>query len=127
MNERKKTYVIAGENFSTLEKFYDEISRVLIPDAEWGHNLDALNDILRGGFGTPPEGFILVWKNSALSRQRLGYPETVRQLELRLARCDPSNRPSVQAELEQAKQDKGPTVFDWLVEEAEDGVELVLE
>jgi len=129
--------VIDGEKFSTLEGFYDEISRVLIPKIAWGRNLDAFNDILRGGFGTPPSGFVLVWKNSALSQERLGYPETVRQLEIRLAHCDPSNRAQVETELEQAKQHRGATVFDWLVqtirlhsksgEEAADGVELVLD
>jgi RNAse (barnase) inhibitor barstar len=68
----KPIYEIDGTRFSTVEEFYDEISRVLIPDVEWGHNLDAFNDILRGGFGTPEEGFVLKWKNSALSRERLG-------------------------------------------------------
>jgi RNAse (barnase) inhibitor barstar len=80
---QKTVYQIDGNNFSTLKEFYAEISRVLIPGASWGHNLDAFNDILRGGFGTPEGGFILRWKNSKESRQRLGYAETVRQLELR--------------------------------------------
>ncbi len=82
--DQKKIYVIDGHHFTTLEEFYDEISRVLIPHTHWGWNLDAFNDILRGGFGTPEEGFILWWKNSDISRQRLGYTETVRQLTLRL-------------------------------------------
>jgi RNAse (barnase) inhibitor barstar len=112
--------VIDGARFSTLEEFYDEISRVLIPGADWGRNLDAFNDILRGGFGTPPEGFILRWQNSRLSRRRLGYRETVRQLQLRLGHCHPSSRQSVQTELEWARREKGPTVFDWLVEIIED-------
>lgn len=56
--DRKKIYEIDGAHFSTLEDFYDEISRVLIPGAYWGRNLDAFNDILRGGFSTPEEGFI---------------------------------------------------------------------
>jgi hypothetical protein len=43
---------IDGQRFSTLEEFYEEISRALVLNAEWGHNLDAFNDILRGGFGT---------------------------------------------------------------------------
>lgn len=42
-------YEIDGKNFSTLEEFYEEISRVLFPGAEWGRNLDAFNEILRGG------------------------------------------------------------------------------
>ena len=132
----KPTYEIDGSRFATLQEFYDEISHVLIPGAEWGHNLDAFNDILRGGFGTPDGGFVLRWVNSGLSRERLGYPETVRQLERRLQRCHPTNRPKVANDLERARRGEGATVFDWLVEiihdhtaggpEGEDGVELVL-
>ena len=127
---------IDGREFSTLEEFYDAVSSRLIPGAEWGRNLDAFNDILRGGFGTPDDGFILRWVNSALSRTRLGYAETLRQLEHRLTRCHPSNRPSVSADLERAYQGIGPNVFDSLVAiievhcpgdaEQEDGVELLL-
>jgi RNAse (barnase) inhibitor barstar len=133
----KAVYEIDGCDFATLEEFYDAVSRVLIPSAGWGHNLDAFNDILRGGFGTPYGGFVLRWKHSSVSRERLGYPETVRQLERRLACCHPANRQWVGEDLEQARQGVGPTVFDWLVEiiqvhggggqEQEDGVELVLD
>ena len=134
--EAKPVYEIDGEQIRTLDEFFGVISRVLIPGAEWGHNLDAFNDVLRGGFGTPEDGFVLCWKNSAVSRERLGYPETVRQLEGRLTRCHPSCRQRVAEDLERARQHAGPTVFDWLVEvievhcpggaEQEDGVELVL-
>ena len=133
----KTIYEIDGQEFSNLEEFYDVVSRVLIPGAEWGRNLDAFNDILRGGFGTPEGGFILRWKNSAESKERLAYPETIRQLEKRLARCHPSNRGHVAKDLEEARRNSGPTVFDWLVEiiqvhctggpEEEDGVELHLD
>jgi RNAse (barnase) inhibitor barstar len=132
----KAVYEIDGRDFATLEEFYEVVSRVLIPGAKWGHNLDAFNDILRGGFGTSEEGFVLRWANSALSRERLGYPETARQLEHRLMRCHPTNRQYVSADLERARQGVGPTVFDWLVEiiakhgaggaEQADGVDLVL-
>jgi RNAse (barnase) inhibitor barstar len=40
-----------------LEAFYDEISRVLVPGHDWGRNLDAFEEILKGGWGTPAEGF----------------------------------------------------------------------
>lgn len=130
-------YQIDGRDFANLEEFYDVISRVLIPETYWGHNLDAFNDILRGGFGTSEGGFVLQWKNAAVSRSRLGYPETVRQLERRLTRCHPGNQIWVDEDLERARRSRGPTVFDWLVEiikvhcaggdEQEDGVELVLD
>jgi RNAse (barnase) inhibitor barstar len=132
----KAVYQIDGRDFSTLQEFYEVVSRALIPGAEWGHNLDAFNDILRGGFGTPDGGFVLRWVNAAVSRERLGYPETVRQLERRLSRCHPLNRESIGVDLERARRGAGPTVFDWLVEiieahcaggeEQEDDVELVL-
>ena len=109
-------YEIDGENFSTLEEFYDEVSRVLVPNMSWGRNLDALNDILHGGFGTPEDGFTLRWLNHELSRERLGYPETVRQLEMSLERSHPSHRERIRTELAQARAGKGATVFDWLRE-----------
>jgi len=130
-------YEIDGNDFSTLEGFYEQVSRVLIPGAAWGHNLDAFNDILRGGFGTPEEGFTIRWKNHATSRARLGYPETIRQLERRLTRCHPSNRLSVTEQIESARAARGATVYDWLIEiigvhgpggqEQDDQVELILE
>lgn len=109
-------YEIDGQNFATLEGFYDEIARVLIPGAPWGRNLDAFNDILRGGFGTPDGGFVLRWNNHQVSREQLGYAETERQLELKLARCHPSNQKLVSQEIALARTNQGPTVFDWLVE-----------
>lgn len=41
----KKVYEIDGAAFSTLEEFYSEVSRKIVPGADWGHNLDAFNDI----------------------------------------------------------------------------------
>jgi len=132
-----KEYVLDGTKVTSLEAFYDQVSERLIPDAYWGRNLDAFNDILRGGFGTPEDGFILRWTHSETSRANLGYPETVRQLEKRLERCHPTNRNSVRAELSQAQQGEGATVFEWLVDiirdhdaggdQSEDNVRLVLE
>ena len=116
MEQHKQTYTLDGTAFSTLEDFDDHVSRVLIPGTTWGKNLDAFHDILSGGFGTPDGGFVLVWERSDLSRDRLGYPETVRQLERRLERCHPTWRPLVEGELYLARRGTGPTVFDWLVE-----------
>jgi RNAse (barnase) inhibitor barstar len=127
---------IDGNNFSTLEGFYEEISSKVTPDSSWAHNLDAFNEILRGDFGTPKDGFVLVWHNSNKSRVDLGYEETVRQLEKRLLKCHPLNIAGVKHELKKAKRCEGPTVFNWLTEiilihcpggtESEDGIELIL-
>ena len=131
-------YEIDGTGFSTLEEFFAEFGHVVIPQSDpVSDNLDAFDDVLSGGFGTPDEGFTLRWKNHAVSRPRLGYPETVRQLELRLAPCHPTNRARVSLDLKEAQAHRGPTVFEWLTEiirdhgpggrQAADGVDLLLD
>jgi RNAse (barnase) inhibitor barstar len=131
----KRVFEINGNAFDDLAGFFDEIQRNLL-GAPWGRNLDAFNDVLRGGFGTPDEGFVLRWLNSDRSRSVLGYPATIRYLEDKIRRCHPSNVSYVRADLESAHRGEGPTLFDILVEiirthgpggdEADDGVVLEL-
>lgn len=126
---------IDGADFDDLEGFARAFSS-LLEDWTWNQNLDAFNDILRGGFGTPDGGFILRWRNADRSREVLGRDETVRYLERKLERCHTSNRAAVSADLEAARRGEGETLFDLIVEiirvhgpggsEAEDGVELEL-
>lgn len=125
----KRLYEIEGQSFSTLEEFAEHFSKVVLSDYDWHGNLDAFDDILIGGYGTPDQGFILVWKDSNISRERLGYSETARQLRKRLETCHPSNRGLVASELEMALQHTGSTVFDWLVEiiQGHQDIELRLE
>ncbi|PBC86924.1 MULTISPECIES: barstar family protein [unclassified Streptomyces] len=82
-----------------------------------GANLDAFADCLSGGFGTPDDDdYVVEWRDHQVSREHLGYPETARQLEIRLSRCHPTNRSCVSADLATAREGRGSTVFDWLVE-----------
>mgnify|MGYP001627107324 CR=1 FL=1 len=133
----KPAIYIDGEHFSTLDEFFRHFQEQALDGACWGSNLDSFHDVLRGGFGTPEDGFLLIWKNHLLSRSHLGYAETQRVLRRRLTTCHPANEERVQAELALAQQHQGETVFDWLVEiirihgpggpEQEDGVELLLQ
>lgn len=132
----KYTVTIDGASFASLEEFFMHFQTQAL-DETWGRNLDAFNDVLRGGFGKPDGGFNLVWKNHLLSKERLGYIETQRVLRARLKTCHPNAVESVQRDLSRAEENEGGTVFDWLVEiikihgpdglEQEDGVELVLQ
>jgi RNAse (barnase) inhibitor barstar len=132
----KPVLEIDGAAFDDLAGFYEEVSRKLIPGSFWGRNLDAFNDILRGGFGTPESGFTLRWLNAQRSRERLGFPETVSYLERKLHICHPQNSSYVAEDLAAARRGEGQTLFEILVEivrthgsggeEAEDGVELEL-
>lgn len=68
----QKTIIINGDNFFDSKGFYNEIDKVLTSELDWntGHNLNALNDILKGGFGVHEyeEPIYLVWNNSAKSK-----------------------------------------------------------
>lgn len=115
----KPELVIDGKNFNSLDGFFREISDKLIPGVKWGHNLDAFNDILRGGFGLPEYGFVLVWQNSAESRERLGYAETIKQLETTKRLPHPArlgHTQEIDKAIDRARRGDGPTVFDWIVE-----------
>lgn len=49
--ESKKRIVLDGHNFKTMGEFYDEVQRTLCPGFNgFGRNLNAFNDVLRGGF-----------------------------------------------------------------------------
>jgi hypothetical protein len=115
-NSPKKIYIVDGRKFTTLAAAATEFTRVLELTVPWNGNLDAFNDFLNGGFGTPDEGFILIWRNSDVSRQQLGHGETLRWLEGRVHKCHPSNVPRLQAQIAAAQQQAGETLFDMLVE-----------
>lgn len=111
------TYVVEGARVGSLEDFWRVIGEAVNgPGGYFGGNLDALNDCLRGGFGTPDDGdWEIEWRDHELSRRNLGHPETARQLEIRLTRCHPSNDDHVRAQLADARAGRGETAFDWLV------------
>ncbi|WP_328860226.1 barstar family protein [Streptomyces sp. NBC_00306] len=112
-----KTYVIDGAEVTGLDSFWRVIGEAVNgPEGYFGRNLDAFADCLSGGMGTPDDGdYRIEWRDHESSRRALGHPETVRQLELRLARCHPSNKAAVAEELARARAGEGPTVFDELV------------
>ncbi|WP_326955423.1 hypothetical protein [Amycolatopsis sp. NBC_01286] len=105
---------IDGACFLDFDGFTREFSR-LLRGYTWRGNLDAFDDILGGGFGTPDNGWVLRWLNSGTSRSALGYEATVRRREQLLLTCHPSNRPTIQAEVVEAKRGEGPTLFDEIV------------
>jgi hypothetical protein len=102
----------------------------------WRGSLDAFNDILRGGFGTPEDGWVLRWLNSESSRAALGYEATIRRLEALRTTGHPSNRSDRRGQDQQCSAGEGPTLFDEIVDvirdhgpggtESEDGVLLEL-
>jgi RNAse (barnase) inhibitor barstar len=127
-----RTIVLDGREIFDLSSFYDEIESKLTRDLGWdmGRNLDAFNDVLRGGFGVYEydEPVRLVWEYSEESRADLGWKETVEYLQFQLGNCHPDNVPLVKEDLEKADRKEGVTLFDIIVDIIREHghVELVL-
>ncbi|QYN19835.1 barnase inhibitor [Amycolatopsis sp. DSM 110486] len=127
--------LVDGSRFSDFAGFVREFSR-LLDGYRWRGSLDAFNDVLRGGFGTPDRGWVLRWLDSDVSRRALGYEATVHWLEENLLVCHPGNRSAVAARIAAAQRGEGPTLFDAIVDiirihgpggrESEDGILLEL-
>lgn len=75
MLEKMLTIKINGNSFSNLVEFYDEVERKMTKGLGWkiGRNLNAFNDVLRGGFGVHDcdEDYNLIWENSKKSKSEL--------------------------------------------------------
>lgn len=74
--------VIEGTHILGIPSFYAEINRVFMADEDWqlGPSLDALDDMLHGGYGAL-HGVscpVVTWRNIAASRAALGVEETRR-------------------------------------------------
>ncbi|PXY47100.1 barstar family protein [Flavobacterium hydrophilum] len=116
MNKQK--IIINGNNFADLESFYDEIDRVLTKDLNWqtGHNLDAFNDLLRGGFGVYEyrEPIKLIWKNTLKSKTDLGLDATKKWYEERIIfwKDDEVNLQHFENGLKELIENNGQTLFD---------------
>lgn len=111
----KPVLSLDGSKVNGLADFWSQVDTILEPGVFWGRNLDAFNDILRGGFGTPEDGFVLRWKEVGHCRSTLGHAETARWLEQMLEQCHPTDRTSVTQRLERARAGDGDTLFEILV------------
>lgn len=83
-----KEFILDGNNFNDMESFYNEIDKLLTKDLDWktGHNLNALNDLLCGGFGVHEyeEPIRIKWINYKKSKKDLGDEIILNILEIML-------------------------------------------
>lgn len=114
-----KKIELDGNNFSTLTGFYEEVESKLTNNIDWtiGRNLDAFNDLLRGGFGVHEYGEPISWSwiNADKSEAELGMAATINYIENKLETCHPANKEFVLKDLEKAKAGQGETLFQLLV------------
>lgn len=113
------TLILDGNAITDISSFYSEINRVFMADESWvlGESLDALDDLLRGGYGAlhGEEEITLGWTNIERSREALGEAATRAWLlgKLEIAAF---NAAEVQRQLDDLDAGTGPTYFDIVME-----------
>lgn len=121
--------VINGGHFSSLAGFYEEVSGILMKDADWKiGTLDGFNDVLYGGFGVfeHHEEIEIVWKESEKSREDLGLEATQEFYENKIRQGKPFNIELAQEKLKDLTEGKGQTLFEILVEIIESHGDITL-
>lgn len=123
---------LRGAAITDIASLYDELNRVFMADEDWqlGPSLDALDDLLYGGFGAAfgHERVRVVWRDHARSRDALGVATTASWYEAKLAQPGTFNTEKVTRDLAELRASGGPTYFDLVLEvfASHPNVELVL-
>ena len=111
---------IDGNRFHDIPGFYDEMNRVFMAAEDWqlGDSLDALNDMLYGGYGAiHGAGSVrLRWLAMNKSAADLGLVETQRWLADKLRHPETFNTDAIRRQLETVTTGKGLTFFQIVME-----------
>jgi RNAse (barnase) inhibitor barstar len=115
-----RTYTLDGARIHDIPSFYDEINRVFMAGVDWtlGPSLDALDDLLYGGYGAldGDAPAVLVWTHAGASRDALGVHATRQYLREKLAQPERFNRAHAQRALDALEAGTGQTYFDRVLE-----------
>lgn len=118
--EAEKTLTILGANIQDIPSFYAEINRVFMADEDWrlGESLDALDDILRGGYGAvgTSGAVTIVWRDMAAARSSLGLDATRSFLQAKLGHPEIYNAELIGRQLSTLEAGTGPTFFETVLE-----------
>lgn len=110
------TLTIEGGNIRDIASFYGEINRVFMAEEDWklGQSLDALNDLLHGGFGAMKSNapVTLIWTEFEKNRADLGFELTREFLRNKLSQPSRYDVARIGRELAELEAGTGPTYFD---------------
>ncbi|MCF2518627.1 ribonuclease inhibitor [Dyadobacter sp. CY351] len=111
---------IQGSSIQGIASFYTEINRLFMADEEWqiAESLDALDDLLYGGFGAAKgaTALELIWLDMEISRLSLGYEETRRYYLEKLRPGSPFNKALFSEKLKALETSEGKTYFDLVMD-----------
>ncbi|WP_256728744.1 barstar family protein [Microbacterium oleivorans] len=127
------TFRLDGRRIRDIPSLYAELDRVLMPDEPWqlGESMDALDDLLYGGYGVLARatGARIVWTDHERARIALGVDATRAWYQGKLARPGLFAAGPAQAALDDLDRGAGATYFDLVVRVFADHpeVDLVLD
>jgi hypothetical protein len=109
--------VIEGGRITGIASFYDEINRVFMGGEDWrlGESLDALDDLLHGGYGALAAlggTARVLWRDMEVSRAALGREATLAFLRGRLASRRQFNGTPISGQIAALEAGGGTTYFD---------------
>lgn len=114
-----KQITINGNAIDDIPTFYAEVNRALMHSESWqiGESLDALNDLLYGGFGAidGEEQVELLWIDLERTREKLGYEVTKSYYKEKLKPGSPFNKALFTQKLAALEAGKGETYFDMIM------------
>ncbi len=116
----KKEIIIDGNRILDKKSLYEEINRVFMQNEDWklGESLDALNDLLYGGFGVikASEEVRLIWKNFEENQKIFGFDFTLRFYQEKLQDPRTFNLKLIQKSIQELKEGKGMTYFEMILD-----------
>ena len=108
--------VLEGKSIEGIASFYAEINRVFMVGEDWqlGQSLDALDDMLYGGYGVLAgrATATVIWKDIAQSREALGVEATRAWLQAKLDAGGGFNTRVVGDQLRALEAGEGQTYFE---------------
>lgn len=111
---------IEGSRIHGISDLYTELNRVFMANESWqlGESLDALDDLLYGGYGTVPtdSNATIVWADHAHTQAALGVEATRAYYLAKLARPEQFNEALFREKLADLDAGTGQTYFEIVAE-----------
>lgn len=114
------TFTIEGAAIRDIASLYTELDRVFMGDEDWrlGPSLDALDDLLYGGFGAlvGADDVHVIWRDHDASRRALGRDATMAYYREKLTRPAVFDHSHFTRKLDEVEAGAGQTYFEIVLE-----------
>ena len=112
--------IINGNAINDISSFYNEVNRVFMGGMDWklGPSLDALDDMLYGGYGAinGNENIIIKWLHIDHCRKVLGFDATMQFYTAKLNQPEIYNITRIKNDIANLQKNGGPTYFEIILQ-----------